>query len=67
MIDEMITLTDKKCDKSELTLFRDGTLYAFTEVYDHEGAVELDAEQTRELYNSMKEYYENLDFYHKAL
>ena len=67
MIDEIITLTDKKCDKSEITLIRDGTLYAYTEVYDHEGAIELDAEQTKSLYESMKEYYENLEFYHRAL
>jgi len=65
MIDEMITLTDKKSDRSEITFFRNGTLYAYTEVYAHEGAVELDAEQARKLYESMKEYYENLNFYHR--
>ena len=65
MIDEMIILTDNKCEKSEISFFRNGTLYAFTEVYDHEGAVELDAEQTRQLYDSMTEYYNNLEFYHK--
>jgi len=67
MIDEMITITDKKSDKGEITFFRNGTLYACAEVYDHECAVELDAGQTKQLYESMKEYYENLNFYHRDI
>ncbi len=64
MIDEMIVIEDKQ-DTGEVTLYRDGTLGAYIEVHGSNGCIELDKTQTRELYDSMTEYYNNLDFYHR--